>query len=91
MKKLGTENISIGHVRYPTMGKPNRSNAQPLVFRHIKGQIAIAHNGNLINIEEILWKEHPVDADVIVGVPDSGLDAALGFSKASGIPYGEDL
>lgn len=37
---------------------------------------------------EILWKEHPVSADIVVGVPDSGLDAALGFSRASGIPYG---
>ena len=36
----------------------------------------------------ILWKEHPVDADIVIGVPDSGLDAALGFSQASGIPYG---
>ncbi|MDD3289817.1 MAG: amidophosphoribosyltransferase [Eubacteriales bacterium] len=31
---------------------------------------------------------HPVDADVVIGVPDSGLDAALGYSKQSGIPYG---
>ena len=30
---------------------------------------------------------HPVDADVVIGVPDSGLDAALGYSRASGIPY----
>ncbi len=37
---------------------------------------------------EFLWKEHPVEADVVIGVPDSGLDAALGFAKASGIPYG---
>ena len=36
----------------------------------------------------ILAKEHPVDADVVVGVPDSGLDAALGYAQASGIPYG---
>jgi len=32
--------------------------------------------------------EHPVQADVVVGVPDSGLDAALGYAKQSGIPYG---
>ncbi len=32
--------------------------------------------------------DHPADADVVVGVPDSGLDAALGFSRESGIPYG---
>ena len=36
----------------------------------------------------ILAKEAPVKADVVIGVPDSGLDAALGFSKESGIPYG---
>ncbi len=35
--------------------------------------------------------EHPVQADVVIGVPDSGLDAALGFSKQSGIPYGVGL
>ena len=36
----------------------------------------------------ILAKTHPVDADVVMGVPDSGLDAALGYSIESGIPYG---
>ncbi|MDO5416451.1 MAG: amidophosphoribosyltransferase [Lachnospiraceae bacterium] len=36
---------------------------------------------------EILAKCHPVDADVVIGVPDSGLDAALGYARASGIPY----
>ena len=35
-----------------------------------------------------LAQEHPVEADVVIGVPDSGLDAALGYSEASGIPYG---
>ncbi len=241
---LGQGNIAVGHVRYSTTGQPNRSNAQPLVVRHMKGPMAIAHNGNLVNahqlranyeksgaifhstndtevisyaitehrlqqssIEEsveqamsmlegayslvvmspqkliaardphgfrplclghrddgsiviasetcaldsidatfnreiepgeivvvnsdgvhsirthcgkkksfcvfeyvyfarpdsiidgcyvhdariragkILWREHPVDADVVVGVPDSGLDAALGLSQASGLPY----
>jgi amidophosphoribosyltransferase len=245
LEKLGQGNISIGHVRYSTTGSNNRVNAQPLVVRHVKGSMAIAHNGNLVNayrlrekyelrgaifqstndtevisyaitehrlqkesieravehamydlqgayslvimspqkliaardpngfrplvmgtfpdgtvvfasetcaldsiganfvrdlkpgeivvadrngirsIEthcgkkpsmcvfeyvyfarpdsvlegcsvhrarlragELLWQEHPVDADIVIGVPDSGLDAALGFSHASGIPYG---
>ena len=35
-----------------------------------------------------LAEEHPVAADVVIGVPDSGLDAALGYAEASGIPYG---
>ncbi|MDE6746200.1 MAG: amidophosphoribosyltransferase [Oscillospiraceae bacterium] len=242
---LGQGNIAVGHVRYSTTGNSNRSNAQPLVVRHIKGPMAIAHNGNLVNARELreeyelkgaifhstndtevisyaiteqrlvcpsiekavenalgrllgafsivvmspkkliaardpfgfrplslgklgdayvvasetcafdsigaefvrdllpgelividengvrsvtthcgkekssmcvfeyvyfarpdsviegasvhrarlragefLWKEHPVEADVVIGVPDSGLDAALGLSRASGIPYG---
>ena len=32
--------------------------------------------------------EHPVQADVVIGAPDSGLDAALGYAQQSGIPYG---
>ncbi len=35
--------------------------------------------------------EHPVDADVVIGAPDGGLNAALGFSRESGIPYGQGL
>ena len=35
-----------------------------------------------------LAQEHPVEADVVIGVPDSGLDAAIGYSRTSGIPYG---
>ncbi len=40
---------------------------------------------------EILARQHPAEADVVVGVPDSGLDAALGFSRQSNIPYGIGL
>ena len=36
----------------------------------------------------ILAQRHPVSADIVIGAPDSGLDAALGFSKESKIPYG---
>lgn len=245
LENLGIGNIAIGHVRYSTTGSSNSINAQPLVVRHSKGPLAIAHNGNLTNARELrinyenkgmifhstndtevisyaiteerlavdsietavekmmnkikgayslvimspkkliaardpngfrplmlgrlgdgvwvvasetcafdsigaqlirdiepgeivvidengprsikthcggkgticvfeyvyfarpdsviegssvhmarlragkyLWREHPVEADIVVGVPDSGLDAALGFSQESGIPYG---
>jgi len=37
---------------------------------------------------EILAREHPVQADIVVGVPDSGIDGAVGYARASGIPYG---
>ena len=38
-----------------------------------------------------LARIHPVRADIVIGVPDSGLDAALGYSRESGIPYGIGL
>lgn len=37
---------------------------------------------------ELLYKDYPIEADMVCGVPDSGLIAAEGYSKASGIPYG---
>ncbi|MDS0524355.1 amidophosphoribosyltransferase [Clostridium sp. SHJSY1] len=36
---------------------------------------------------EQLYKEHNIDADLVVAVPDSGIPAAIGYSKASGVPY----
>lgn len=38
-----------------------------------------------------LAKRHPVEADIVCGVPDSGLDAAMGYAEESGIPYGVGL
>ena len=45
--------MAIGHVRYSTTGGSLRANAQPLVLRYIKGNLAIAHNGNLVNKPEL--------------------------------------
>jgi len=44
-----------------------------------------------INLGKRLWEEEPVDADVVISVPDSGRVAAMGVAKASGIPYEEGL
>jgi len=38
---------------------------------------------------EILAKEHPADADIVIPVPDTGIPAAIGYAEASGIPYAE--
>ena len=35
----------------------------------------------------LLWKEAPAEADIVVGVPDSSLSAAMGYAEASGLPY----
>ena len=46
-------NIGVGHVRYSTAGESTIANAQPLVFNYSKGTLALAHNGNLINANEL--------------------------------------
>ena len=53
LEALGEGNMAIGHVRYSTTGMQSRSNAQPLVVNHIKGRMALAHNGNLVNAGEL--------------------------------------
>ena len=53
LSALGTGNMAVGHVRYSTTGGKSLSNIQPLVIRHIKGNMALAHNGNLVNAAEL--------------------------------------
>lgn len=48
------------------------------------------HNARL-RAGAFLALEHPVQADIVIGVPDSGLDAAIGYARQSGIPYGVGL
>jgi amidophosphoribosyltransferase len=44
-----------------------------------------------VNAGRVLARTSPISADIVIGVPDSGLDAALGYSRESGIPYGIGL
>jgi amidophosphoribosyltransferase len=43
------------------------------------------------NMGRELYREHPVDADVVIGLPDSATPATIGYAKESGIPYAEAL
>lgn len=53
MARMGNGDIAVGHVRYGTTGVKSRANAQPLFINHIKGSMALAHNGNLTNAAEL--------------------------------------
>lgn len=78
--KLGTGNMAIGHVRYSTTGAVNRVNAQPLVIRHIKGNMALAHNGNLTNAAE-LRREFEMNGAIFHGTSDTEV-IAYAFTNA---------
>jgi amidophosphoribosyltransferase len=48
-------------------------------------------HGARVRMGERLAREAPVEADLVIGIPDSGTPAAIGYSKASGIPFNEAL
>ncbi|MHB1924556.1 MAG: amidophosphoribosyltransferase [Acidimicrobiales bacterium] len=48
-------------------------------------------HGARVRMGELLAEQSPVEADMVMGVPESGVPAAEGFAKASGIPYGQGL
>ncbi len=48
-------------------------------------------HGTRVRMGELLAKVDPVDADLVMGVPDSGIPAAEGYARASGIPFGHGL
>ncbi|MBC78391.1 MAG: amidophosphoribosyltransferase [Chloroflexi bacterium] len=45
--------IGIGHTRYSTTGSDSKQNAQPLIVQGINGELALGHNGNIVNSEEL--------------------------------------
>ena len=70
LDSLGNGNIAVGHVRYSTTGGSSRNNIQPLVIRHIKGNLALAHNGNLINANS-LRKDFELSGAIFHGTSDT--------------------
>ena len=77
---------AIGHTRYSTAGDTDLKNAQPLVVSCQKGQLALAHNGNLVNAPS-LRKELESRGDIFQTTSDS--EVILHYfarSKHTGIP-----
>lgn len=53
LEQLPEGKMGIGHNRYSTTGEAKKENAQPMVVRHKKGNLAVVHNGNLTNAYEL--------------------------------------
>ena len=70
LDRLGKGNMAVGHVRYSTTGGKNHNNIQPLVIRHIKGNLALVHNGNLVNASE-LRKSFELSGAIFHGTSDT--------------------
>lgn len=89
INSLGEGNMAIGHVRYSTSGVLNCSNAQPLCIQHIKGPLAIAHNGNITNAYE-LRRKFELDGAIFHGTSDTEVIAYAITSNRLKTPSIED-
>ena len=76
LEKLGQGEIAVGHVRYATTGADNMANVQPVVINHHKGQLALAHNGNLTNTS-LLRKELEESGMIFHSTTDSEVIAYI--------------
>lgn len=76
LKSLGQGKMAIGHCRYATCGQGMISNAQPLMINHLKGSMAIAHNGNLTNTGE-LRRELELGGAIFQGTSDTEVIAYI--------------
>ena len=70
-------NIGVGHVRYSTAGSSTRENAQPLVLNYVKGTLAMAHNGNLINAVDLREELSYTGA-----IFQTTIDSEVGYSRS---------
>lgn len=66
----GKGDTVIGHVRYSTSGSSCIENAQPLLFEYSRGQVAVAHNGNLVNAA-VMRDEYEAHGHIFHGTSDS--------------------
>jgi amidophosphoribosyltransferase len=69
-------NIAIGHVRYSTTGASRAVNSQPLFIEYSQGQVAVAHNGNLINAAR-LRDEYEAYGSIFKSTSDTEIIAHL--------------
>jgi amidophosphoribosyltransferase len=82
-------------LRSQTFGKIEREALCVFEYIYFARPDSLVRNRNVyearVTMGKYLAKEHPVDADLIIPVPESGVPAAIGFAQESKIPYGEGL
>ena len=84
---------SIGHTRYSTTGTSTIKNAQPLVANYVKGSIAVAHNGNLVNAAALRAKlersgsifQTTVDSEIILHLLAHAANGSFDDDLAEGL------
>ena len=89
LHELGQGSIAVGHVRYSTTGGSNPNNIQPVVACHVKGNMALCHNGNLVNAQS-LRRGHELHGAIFHGTTDTESIAYTIVSKRLAAPSTEE-
>ena len=76
LEKFPNGTMAVGHVRYGTTGGTNQANCQPVVVNHMKGKLALAHNGNISNAFE-LRNELELGGAIFHGTSDTEIIAYI--------------
>ncbi|MDP4108007.1 MAG: class II glutamine amidotransferase, partial [Bacillota bacterium] len=82
-----TGNAAIGHVRYATAGGGGYENVQPLLFHSQTGSLALAHNGNLVNVRSL---KHQLEAQGSIFQTSSDTEVLAHLMKRSGYQLVKD-
>jgi amidophosphoribosyltransferase len=82
-----TGNAAIGHVRYATAGGGGYENVQPLLFHSQTGSLALAHNGNLVNVNSL---KHQLEAQGSIFQTSSDTEVLAHLMKRSGYSDSKD-
>jgi amidophosphoribosyltransferase len=80
-------NAAIGHVRYSTAGGGGYQNVQPLLFHSQKESLALAHNGNIVNVHQLKYQ---LEAQGSIFQTSSDTEVLAHLMKRSGFPYLKD-
>ena len=82
------ENDQIRSIQYSEKTQQRGCSFEYIYFARPDSEIdGISVHEARLKMGAKLYKEHPVEADLVIGVPDSGIDAALGYARESGIPF----
>lgn len=84
LSRLPSAHMAIGHVRYSTTGTNSQKNAQPMITEYLKGRIATAHNGNIVNAAEIKEKLVSVGCNFAATNDSEVISSLIGWEALRG-------
>ncbi len=84
LSKLPSAHMAIGHVRYSTTGANSQKNTQPMITEYLKGRIATAHNGNIVNAAAIKEKLVSVGCNFAATNDSEVISSLIGWEALRG-------